>query len=142
MSSTRGIPGRQRRRTTLPLSIRRLVAITIELSLVLAPAQPAFAAFGSGLPTVPNGNIFADSALPKVDGATGAFTQHIQLDIPPGRNGLQPDVALDYNSQNTTDGIVGYGWSLSIPYIERVNKTGIQNLYGASPTFSSSIDGE
>jgi RHS repeat-associated protein len=144
MSSTRGIPGRQRRRTTLQLSIRSFVTIAVELSLLLAPAQPALAAFGTGLPTVPNGNIFADSALPKVDGATGAFTQHIQLDIPPGRNGLQPDLALDYNSQNTTDNIVGYGWSLSIPYIKRLNKTGSQDLFNAAATsyFTSSIDGE
>jgi hypothetical protein len=144
MSSTRGIPGGRRGRTTLQLSIRSLVTIAVELSLLLAPAQPALAAFGSGLPTVPNGNIFADSALPKVDGATGAFTQHIQLDIPPGRNGLQPDVGLDYNSQNTTDGIVGYGWSLSIPYIKRLNKTGSQDLFNAAATsyFTSSIDGE
>ena len=29
---------------------------------------------------------------------------------------------------------VGYGWSLSIPYIQRLNKTGTQNLYnGATP---------
>jgi hypothetical protein len=60
----------------------------------------------------------------KVDGSTGAFTQQIPLDIPPGRNGLQPDVTLDYNSQRTKDSIVGYGWNLSIPYIERLNKTG------------------
>ena len=43
----------------------------------------------------------------------------LPLDIPPGRNGLQPDVTLDYNSQRTQDSIVGYGWQLSIPYIQR-----------------------
>jgi Salmonella virulence plasmid 65kDa B protein len=79
---------------------------------------------------------------PKVDGATGAFTQQIPLDIPPGRNGVQPDVTLDYNSQRTKDSIVGYGWALSVPYIERENKTGSQNLYGNTPYFTSSIDGE
>jgi hypothetical protein len=98
--------------------------LIVELNLILAPVQPAFAAFGAGLPTAPNANVFGDSALPKVDGATGAFTQHIQLDIPPGRNGLQPDLGLDYNSQSTKDSIVGYGWSLSIPFIQRLNKSG------------------
>ncbi len=37
---------------------------------------------------------------------------------------------------------VGYGWSLSIPYIQRINKTGSQTLYGPSPFFTSSLDGE
>ena len=98
--------------------------------------------FGDGTPTIPNPNVFTDSALPKIDGATGAFTQSLPLDIPPGRNGLQPDVTLDYNSQRTQDSIVGYGWQLSIPYIARLNKTGSQNLYSTNPYFISSIDGE
>jgi hypothetical protein len=37
---------------------------------------------------------------------------------------------------------VGYGWSLSIPFIQRINKIGSQDLYGSTPYFSSSIDGE
>jgi RHS repeat-associated protein len=110
--------------------------------LNLAPASPVFAAFGDGTPTIPNPNVFSDSILPKVDGASGAFTQSLPLDIPPGRNGLQPDVTLDYNSQRTQDSIVGYGWQLSIPYIQRLNKTGSQNLYSSNAYFSSSIDGE
>src|SRR6516165_6250546 len=121
MSSTRGTPGAKWGRGRAYWSLRSLVAVIVELTLIFTPVQPALAAFGSGLPTVPNGNIFADSALPKVDGATGAFTQHLQLDIPPGRNGLQPDLSLDYNSQSTKDSTVGYGWSLSIPYIQRLN---------------------
>src|SRR5262249_46248575 len=68
-----------------------------------------------GAPTIPDPTIFtADSFSPKVNRQSGAFTQRIQLDIPPGRNGVQPDLALVYNSQNTAnDSIVGYGWSLS-----------------------------
>jgi len=67
---------------------------------------------------------FLSEYHPKTDGATGALTQTIRLDIPPGRNGVQPDLALKYNSQNAQDGIVGYGWTISIPYIQRLNKTG------------------
>jgi hypothetical protein len=37
---------------------------------------------------------------------------------------------------------LGYGWSLSIPYIERLNKTGSENLYGDTPYFTSSAEGE
>jgi hypothetical protein len=89
----------------------------------LTPVAPAYAAFGGGSPTVPNPTVFAgESDIAKIDGSSGAFTQSVPLDIPPGRNGLQPDVSLNYNSQQTKDGIVGYGWDLSIPYIERLNK--------------------
>ena len=122
------------------------ISLIILASISLAPVQPAYAAFGDGsAPTIPNASVLtAQAEEPKIDGSTGAFTQRVPLDIPPGRNGLQPDVALDYNSQRTKDGIVGYGWALSIPYIERLNKTGSENLYDPSTThyFTSSIDGE
>jgi RHS repeat-associated protein len=65
----------------------------------------------------------------------------LKLDIPPGRNGLQPDLALQYNSQRAEDSIVGYGWTINIPYIQRLNKVGSQSLYNL-PYFTSSIDGE
>src|SRR5262249_21672269 len=120
----------------------KVISLIIPVSIILFPTTAAYATFGDGTPTVQNASLFTESDLPKIDGASGAFTQRIPLDIPAGRNGLQPDVALEYNSQNTKDGIVGYDWSLSIPYIERINKTGTQDLYGSSPYFSSSIDGE
>jgi hypothetical protein len=103
------------------------------------PATPLFADYT--LPSVPAPNVFTETSLPKVDAATGAFTLSVPLDIPPGRNSLQPDLTLDYNSQRTQDSIVGYGWQLSIPYIQRLNKTGSQNLFSGG-YFTSSIDGE
>src|SRR5262249_34831546 len=61
--------------------------------------------------------------------------------LPPGRHGMTPDLALTYNSQNTQDGsLVGFGWNLSIPFIERDNRTGLDALY-VSSFFSSSFDG-
>jgi Salmonella virulence plasmid 65kDa B protein len=121
----------------------KVLALLLLSTFLFYPVQPAFAAFGGGTPTVPNPSVFTgQTEEPKVDGQTGAFTQQIPLDIPPGRDGLQPDVSLQYNSQNTSDSIVGYGWSLSIPYIQRLNKTGSQDLYGTTPYFTSSIEGE
>ncbi len=55
---------------------------------------------------------------------------------------MQPDISLVYNNQEKNDASqFGYGWSLSIPYIERTNKFGVEKLYSV-PTFYSSIDGE
>jgi len=93
-------------------------------------------------PTISNPNLFtSQSSLPDVDQTTGAFVHRVPLDIPPGRNGLTPDLALQYNSQQLDDGIVGYGWSLSLPYIERFNRTGIDRLY-TDNYFVSSLGGE
>ena len=74
------------------------------------PAPPPPSGFGSnGSPTSLTPNLFSSENLaPKTDGATGALTQTIPLDIPPGRNGVQPDLSLKYNSQDAEDSVVGY----------------------------------
>ena len=76
-----------------------------------------------------------------VDSSTGALTYSYPLTLPAGRNNMAPTLALSYNSQTTDSGWVGYGWLLSIPYIERVNKSGSEKLYTDS-TFVSSLHGE
>jgi RHS repeat-associated protein len=76
------------------------------------------------------------------DTNTGAFNYTYPIEIPVGRNNLQPDLALSYNNQDTNNqNLFGYGWSLNIPSIERLNKTGIDNLY-TDNYFSSSLGGE
>src|SRR5690349_20063880 len=102
--------------------IAKTVSLLLLVTIDCTPLSPVLAAFGDGTPTIPNADAFSgDKFAPYVDGSSGAFTQKIQLDIPPGRSGLQPDLSLQYNSQSAADGIVGYGWSLSIPYIQRLN---------------------
>jgi RHS repeat-associated protein len=80
--------------------------------------------------------------LPQVDQSQGSLSYSYPITIPPGRNGLQPDLALTYSSQaKDVASIFGYGWSLNIPYIERVNKTGVERLY-TDDYFTSSTEGE
>src|SRR3989338_7172652 len=78
------------------------------------------------------------------DAATGAFTYAYPLAIPPGRNGLQPSLSLNYHSQDLeNDNLFGYGWSASIPYIERIPRKGVDKLYdGTEEYFYSSLSGE
>lgn len=107
-----------------------------------ASTQSLSSSFGGGDPTSPEPSLFTlQNTRPKADGQSGALIQNIAIDVPPGRNGLQPDLSLQYNSQRTEDSIVGYGWTVTIPYIKRLNKTGSQDLYNTQ-YFTSSIDGE
>lgn len=79
----------------------------------------------------------------KVSESTGAFTYDYPLTIPPGRNGLQPEVKISYSNQASQEiGILGSDqWSVSIPFIERINRRGLENLY-ASDFYFSSLSGE
>src|SRR5688500_2986444 len=49
---------------------------------------------------------------------TGAAQYSFAIPVPPGRNGMSPQVALSYSSQNPLRGGVFAGWDLAIPYIE------------------------
>ena len=69
-----------------------LVAV-FALLFTLAPIAQVFAAYTP--PTVTSPTVFTDALLPKVDGASGAFTLNVPIDAPPGRNGLQPDLSLE-----------------------------------------------
>jgi hypothetical protein len=80
--------------------------------------------------------------LPETDATTGALVYGYPIITPPGRNGIEPGLALQYNSQNNDNGnLLGYGWNINIPYIERLNKKGTDSLY-TETTFSSSLGGE
>lgn len=91
-----------------------------------------------------NSNAQRDAIRPEIDQTTGALVYSYPIETPDGVNGLNPNVKLSYNSQNTkNDSVYGYGWSSNIPYIERVNKHGTEVLYtGAYDDYVSSTFGE
>ncbi|MBI3621118.1 MAG: VCBS repeat-containing protein [Nitrospirae bacterium] len=55
---------------------------------------------------------------------TGTASAGIPIDVPPGRNGLQPTLALTYRSSNGISW-VGKGWELELGAIERSTKRGV-----------------
>lgn len=72
------------------------------------------------------------------DYMSGAATYAVPITTPPGRNGMQPNLQLTYNSQRTDQSsIVGYGWEISIPYIQRLNRYGWDQIYDKDDYYSS-----
>lgn len=89
---------------------------------------------------------FANGARvrPTVDRQSGAMTYQYPLQVPEGRLGLTPEVVLSYSShiQNGDMGLLGRGWTISVPKIERMTRHGVNNLYNGSIKFQSSLSGD
>lgn len=70
----------------------------------------------------------------------GQASYHIPIDLPPGRNGVQPSVSLSYNSQGG-NGILGVGWSLNAgSSISRCAATFAQDGFTRAVTFNATTD--
>jgi hypothetical protein len=72
----------------------------------------------------------------------GAANLSFPIEVPPGRNGIQPELAIRYNSDNTQNGWLGIGWDLQIPAIEVDTRFGAPAYGTASETESYLFDGE
>ena len=69
-------------------------------------------------------NYLNEEILPKIGGNTGAAVQSLPIAVPPGRAGLEPKLALTYNS-SSRNGWVGVGWSLEAGAIQRATRNGL-----------------
>jgi hypothetical protein len=65
----------------------------------------------------------AGMLTPKADTMlfTGAATAAIPIDVPPGKAGIAPKIALTYNSYQP-NGWIGVGWTLDMGSIQRATK--------------------
>ena len=88
----------------------------------------------------PNPGNLAPTGANSVSLYTGAFTYAFPIEVLPGRNGMQPDIKLIYNSQ-AGGGWLGIGWTLDTGSIFRSTKNGIPK-YDLTDTFIVSIDGK
>lgn len=73
-----------------------------------------------------------ETFAPDLHTGTGNFT--VPIELPPGRNGLHPQLNLVYSTGNG-NGPFGLGWSLSIPGVSRKTSRGIPRYLAERDTF-------
>jgi len=72
----------------------------------------------TGLAQAPEANLF-----------TGALNTSVMIEVPPGRGGMTPQLALQYSSGGGPSPF-GYGWDLSLGHIERSSTWGTPRCSG------------
>src|SRR4051812_20841825 len=63
---------------------------------------------------------------------TGTGKYSVPIEVPPGRNGLQPHLSLEYSSGHG-NGYFGVGWTLNVPSVQRRTSRGV-------PTYDDNRD--
>jgi RHS repeat-associated protein len=72
---------------------------------------------------------------------TGSASFSYPIQVPPGRNGIQPSVSLSYsNTDKNFNSVTGYGWSLPTNAIFRSTGKGVDRLY-TEDDYSASMFG-
>lgn len=108
-------------------------------------------------PESPEGNAFAPTTISGIQAANptenipmvsvpqindrGDASLSFPLLLPPGRQGMTPDLSVNYNS-SSDEGDFGLGWSLSIPSIEVDTRWGVPVFDATKETESYLFNGE
>ncbi|MDP2188053.1 MAG: SpvB/TcaC N-terminal domain-containing protein, partial [Sphingobacteriaceae bacterium] len=71
----------------------------------------------------------------------GTVNISLPIEVPAGRQGLQPQLALQYSSEGGL-GILGLGWSLNIPAINVDTRWGVPRYFSWAETESYMMNGE
>ena len=125
-------------------------AVALTCGSVVMAVQPAAAAGNKSgiapnvisLPSGP-GSIegLGDSFEPDLN--SGAAGYRLVIEMPPGRGGFTPEVALNYSSGNP-NGMLGLGWRMDIPFVQRQTEKGLPNytLWPDGDDVDNDKDGE
>lgn len=111
------------------LKLSRNFSVISIFTLLHTLACPAFAYLSD---SITNGAISNSTPL-EVDAYTGSISTSFSVEVPPGRNGIRPELNLSYNGSGR-DGFLGTGWFLNIGSIERSSQNGVPK-YDSSDEF-------
>src|SRR3990172_8822451 len=111
--------------TEIPASVEQDAAQSAPETSAAGPetapaASSSMAPSGGG----PGGGSGISLPVPNTLLSTGAAAVSIPLVVPPGRNGIAPNLALTYNS-NQGNGWLGVGWGMEMGSIQRATKRGV-----------------
>ncbi|MBR5118389.1 MAG: hypothetical protein IK100_07070 [Muribaculaceae bacterium] len=112
--------------------------------VIVAPESPETSAF---TPTMMNDIKAADPTskiniiTPPTANNRGSANLQYQFEMPPARNGMQPQVALSYNSDGGS-GWAGEGWDISIPSITIDTRWGVPRYNTTYETETYLLNGQ
>jgi hypothetical protein len=137
-------------RNSLNTFLKKSVSLVLALLFFISPFGNVSFAFNVG--TTGSDGVISDLVIGSsnnlqtgsVGESTGDYNYLYEIKVPKARGENTPNVNLSYSSQRASDlDSFGYGWDVSIPSIQRINKTGVDNLYSTStPYFISRLSGE
>jgi len=117
---------RSRSRLKAPLYVLALSASLLTGGPVLAAGEPSPGGVNAGTLKLPSGPAsvagLADNA--SLSPFTGQVTYSIPVDMPAGRAGFKPSMAVAYNGA-LGNGPMGIGWSLVAPHVKRSTRLGV-----------------
>lgn len=113
-------------------------------AIVKVPESPEAEAYNStsmkGIKAA-NPNASINLINPPQANNTGSASLSYPINIPAGRNGIQPQLAIGYNSSGG-NGWLGLGWNLTIPSIGIETRWGVPRYDMAKETETYSMNGE
>lgn len=129
-------------------SLHAVVLALCGLGLMVSPPVSAIQDKSGVAPTVislPSGpgsiEGLGDSFEPRLNSGTASYRWDVE--VPPGRGGFRPELALQYSGGNP-NGMFGLGWRTNTPFIQRQTEKGLPH-YGLLPDgdgIGSDRDGE
>jgi RHS repeat-associated protein len=114
----------------------RAVLVLAALLIIAMSSGPSPTIIGrAGI--VPSEMIGGSEGSFSVD-ANGAATYEVPIDLPPGTNGVEPELAFTYSGQRD-NGVMGMGWAVSgIDAITRCNANPVPDGFSAPVAFNAS----